>query len=50
MDMMVAEEARASADGRRDDELHEVNGSMEGTAMFDPDNKFQTSIAAWRST
>jgi hypothetical protein len=48
MDMMVAEEARASTHGYEDDNEQVVNGHEERETISDPDNKFQRAIAAWR--
>ncbi len=50
MDMMVAEEARLSADRHKEDNLAMVNSDTVREAISDPDNKFQKAIAAWRGT
>lgn len=47
---MVAEEARLSADGQKDDTTANINGSADGDTISHPDNKFSKVIAAWRST
>jgi homeobox protein cut-like len=48
MNMMVAEEAKASSNSYEDDSEQVVNGHEEREIMSDPDNKFQKAIAAWR--